>query len=248
MSADVAARAATTAGGSMVRKRARNGWSEPLAEAARVLAMQEDVDLDAAEVELKRVVAIVKKRRMEMGGDALLEKMVAATCAGEEGVPSKDDTRKLLSLLRAGKSEARCSFSEEGSSVGGNCVEVELEGFYTIGSHRYGISGAVSNQEGEIRLSEAVHVEGLDYFCEDDGMQRSAGALGDDNDAAKWAELAQVKMAEGEVMHIIAVGLSVMLAQTHTGNAKDGSYGVDPVDHICGWVQEAVGSKYPQSK
>ena len=104
----------------MVRKRARNGWSEPLAEAARVLAMQEDVDLDAAEVELKRVVAIVKKRRMEMGGDALLEKMVAATCAGEEGVPSKDDTRKLLSLLRAGKSEARCSFSEEGSSVGGN--------------------------------------------------------------------------------------------------------------------------------
>jgi hypothetical protein len=37
----------------------------------------------------------------------LLEKMVAATCAGEAGEPSKADTRQLLALLREGKAEAR---------------------------------------------------------------------------------------------------------------------------------------------
>jgi hypothetical protein len=132
--------------------------------------------------------------------------------------------------------------------VSDNCVEVELEGFFTIGNRQYGISGSVTNQEGEITLSEAVHVEGLDYFCEDDGMQCNAGALGADSHATKWAELAQVKMSEGEVMHIIAVGLSVMLAQTQTGDAKDGQYGVDPVSHICNWVQEAVGKKFSQGK
>ncbi len=216
---------------------------------AKVLATtQDDAELKAAETQLENILDVVKKRRMAMGGDALLEKMVAATCAGKEGAPSKVDTRKLLALLRAGKSEARCSFSEEGSSVSHNCVEVELEGFFSIGTQQYSISGAVTNQEGEITLSEEVHVEGLDYFCEDDGMQCNAEALGGDSHAAKWAELAQVKMSEGEVMRIIAVGLSVMLAQTQTGNAKDGQYGVDPVDHICDWVQEAVGKKFAQSK
>jgi hypothetical protein len=161
------------------RKRVRNGWREPLAEVAEVLAKtQDNAVLKAAEIELNNVLGIVKKRRLQMGGDALLEKMVSATCAGKEGMPSKVDTRKLLALLRAGKSEARCSFSEAGSSVSGNCVEVELEGFFTIGSQQYGITGAVTDTEGEITLSEQVHVEGLEYFCEDDGMQCNAETVG----------------------------------------------------------------------
>jgi hypothetical protein len=227
------------------KKRARTSWSEPLAALEQALATTAAADLKAAEKELTAVLSMVKRRRMEMGSDALLEKMVAATCAGEEGQPSTTDTRKLLAVLREGKSDARCSFSEEGSSVSHNTVEVELEGFFTMGKAQYEISGAVTNQDGSISLSEAVTVEGVGYFCEDDFAKLTAGTLEKDDAALRWAKLAGVEMSEGDVLRTIIAGLSVMLATgQQTGNAKDDQYGVDPVKWILDWVGEALGAKY----
>jgi|EP01046_Picozoa_sp_COSAG06_P034909 hypothetical protein len=182
----------------------------------------------------------------------LLEKMVAATCAGEAGEPSKADTRQLLALLREGKAEARCSFSEEDSDMSSNATGLEVDGFFTVGSSRYSFSGTVTDEDGDKILSNTADVEGLGYFCEDDatGAQCGRRALGNSNDALKWAALAGVEMTEGQVIRIVATGLSVMLGSRHghqVGDAKDESYGFDPVGWIFDWVGEAACEKFSNS-
>ena len=156
-----------------------------------------------------------------------------------QGEASEGDMRKLLSLLREGKSEARCSFDEAGSCMSSNRVEVDLEGFFHVGGTRYEISGGVSNEEGDVTLSGMTTVGGIGYFCEDDWMKGKSECVSDSH-ASQWAEQAGVQMTESQVLRGVVSALEVLLGETQVGDAKDSNYGVDPVQQILEWVGEAV--------
>jgi len=215
------------------------GDEQEAAEEAVAYADGDEEELSSLAAFAQALGREVKRQRREAGNDELLEKMVSATSAGEEGEASEGDMRKLLSLLREGKSEARCSFSEAGSCMSSNRVEVDLEGFFHVGGTRYEISGGVSNEEGDVTLSGMTTVGGIGYFCEDDWMKGKSECVSDSH-ASQWAEQAGVQMTESQVLRGVVSALEVLLGETQVGDAKDSNYGVDPVQQILEWVGEAV--------
>ena len=91
----------------------------------------------------------------------------------------------------------------------------------------------------------AVAVEGIGYFCEDEGMEDKAGALDETNEVDCLAEVAGIEMSEFDVIRTIARGLSVMRGKGHQkGDAKNESYGFAPVGWICDWVDEVAYAKF----
>ena len=76
-------------------------------------------------------------------------------------------------------------------------------------------------------------------------MQSKACALCESNDAQRWADLAGIEMAERDVIYTIARGLSVMLGKGHqSGDARNERYGLNPIEWIFDWVEEAVDDKF----
>ena len=68
-----------------------------------------------------------------------------------------------------------------------------------------------------------------------------ATCLGANSDALEWAKLAGVKMTEGQVIHIVVIGLSVMLGKEQTGVAEGG---INPVELVFESVEAAARAKF----